>query len=194
MSSSYYDLAKEILTRAYPHRVKWLDSPKRAYDEDTQPIWGRMTKDERGWYVLFSLVEFGHDWAALAAISPNPEIATKYHKVYNDRRNSHNRDVATISRWDKWVAMLQERQDARDSQVTGVSNKSRYSARDIPTELEFRVNPDRLSSDLVRDRETKKPRREHDTTGVPRFAPYTKEPPPVKCISPEEYLRTTKRP
>jgi hypothetical protein len=132
MSSPYYDLAKEILTKAYPRSVKCLDSSSKSWDEDSKGIWGKMTKDERGWYVLFSLVEYGHDWTALAAISPSPAITQRYHKIYNDRRNAYNRNLDTLGIEGNWVKWIKEISKGRgDKQVY----KQNYSSTDYPCDL-----------------------------------------------------------
>jgi len=132
MSNPHYDLAKEILTRAYPRRVKCLDSSSKSWDEDSKPIWAQMTKNERGWYVLFSLVEYGNDWSALQAISPSPETTTRYHKIYNDRRNAYNRDLETLWVGDNWKKWLQEISKGRGDKRVYVQN---YSGGDYPYDL-----------------------------------------------------------
>jgi hypothetical protein len=135
ITNDYYSIAKEILTRAYPRRVKYLDSPHKSWDEDTKDIWVDMTPNERGWYVLFNLVEYWHDWRALDAISPSPEITTKYHKIYNDRRNAYNRDLATVSVPQAWTRLIEDlKREALNTKETR-TYVQRYSARDIPTEL-----------------------------------------------------------
>ncbi len=132
MSNSYYDLAKIILTRAYPRSVKCLDSPSKSWDEDSKPIWAKMTKNERGWYVLFSLVEYRHNWDALAAISPNPGITKRYHKIYNDRRNAYNRDLETLWVGGNWLEWVKEISKGRGDKRVYVQN---YSGSDYPFDL-----------------------------------------------------------
>jgi len=144
MSNHHYDLAKEILTRAYPHRVKSLDGNSYPWDEDIKRIWNQMTKNERGWYVLFSLVEYWHDWNALAAISPDPEITRRYHKIYNDRRNAYNRDIATMSNMDNWLKLVESFKPDRDNKR---GYKQSYGAQDIPFDLDNRAVWDSEASD-----------------------------------------------
>ena len=146
-SIDYYSIAKEILIKAYPRRVKCLDSPKKSWDEDTTDIWAQMTPNERGWYILFNLVEYWHDWRALEAISPSPEITAKYHKVYNDRRNSYNRDIYVVQRGDKWLEFIESFKVPPEPRR---KYDRSYTILDIPAELKIRRPKNDPGADAIR--------------------------------------------
>lgn len=142
----FYDLAKTKLSNSRSDIVKCLDSRYRAYGPEIKDVWGEMTRDERGWYVLFMAHETRADREALAAISPNAVI---YEKMYRDRyrrADSYKRDILTVSIWEKWLKLLMEGQ-------TVTSHRSHsYSANDIPVELAIREDPEAPSPQRVRRR------------------------------------------
>lgn len=188
MSSVLYDAAKDILSKASPRHVKCLDSDNRPFNEDASEIWAKMTKEERGWYVLFEMVEFWCSWSSLALISPSPEVTQKFHKIINDKRNARNRDILVVSLWSNWVEMLKKEKDANRER------SPEYTANDIAAELKFRINPDNPTPDVVKARASFDKLGLEDNVGTfrgtPRFAQYTKGSSPVRHITPEEYLST----
>lgn len=140
----FYELARAKLSNARSDIVKCLDSRYRAYGPEIKDVWGEMTRDERGWYVLFMAHETRADREALAAISPNAVI---YEKMYRDRyrrADSYKRDILTVSIWQKWLKLLIEGQT-----VTPQRGHS-YSANDIPTETLLVENSEHPTPTRVR--------------------------------------------
>lgn len=188
MSSVLYDAAKEILSKASPRHVKCLDSDNLPFNEDASEIWAKMTKEERGWYVLFEMVEYWCSWPSLELISPSPEVTIKFHKIINDKRNARNRDILVISLWSNWVEMLKRERDAERIRAP------KYTANDIAVELKFRINSDKPTPEIIMAQAAfEKPSIEENeriVRGIPRFPKYTKGSSPVRHITPEEYLNT----